>query len=120
MIRNIQAYILTTEFAPERVQISAATLVMCLDILPLPIVALYLKFIQRDWLFVGIFSISLSLFNCICTFFIPESPRFLFEKGEAAKAKNIINMMARMNGSDLADQNWRFLTKNKEKVNKGI
>lgn len=42
----------------------------------------------------------------ICSFLVPESPLFLYEKGLCEQARNVINKMARMNGSKLANELW--------------
>lgn len=41
---------------------------------------------------------------------LPESPRFLYDKGEFAHAKAVIFKMARMNGSKTLSTQWRFDT----------
>ena len=42
----------------------------------------------------------------ITSLFVPESPVFLYEKGKCEQARTIINKMAKMNGSKLAEEQW--------------
>ena len=35
---------------------------------------------------------------CICVFWLPESPRYLVQKGELDKARNVFEQIARWNG----------------------
>lgn len=44
----------------------------------------------------------------IASMFVPESPVFLYDKGKCEQARAIINHMARVNGSKLADEQWVF------------
>jgi len=102
MIRSIQAYILATELAPFRLQIIVATGVLGFDVLTMPISSVYFKLISDDWRNIGYFAIAYTTFISFCTLMLPESPRFQYERGEFDKARQIINKMAKLNGSSLA------------------
>lgn len=108
MIRSIQAYILATELAPFRLQIIVATGVLGFDVLTMPISSVYFKLISDDWRNIGYFAIAYTTFISFCTLMLPESPRFQYERGEFDKARQIINKMAKLNGSSLARWTWKF------------
>ena len=47
---------------------------------------------------------------------MPESPRFLYEKGEVNRARSIINAMARRNKSSMIEEIWIFEIENETRI----
>jgi hypothetical protein len=107
-IRNVSSYILAMEISPFRLQMLVATLVLSTDVMTMPISSVYFKFISDDWRPIGYFSIAFSFMNAIACLFMPESPGFLYEKGEFQKSKEIIYKIATRNNSDLKNETWSF------------
>jgi hypothetical protein len=50
--------------------------------------------------------VIINIFITILSFFAPESPLYLYEKGKCEQARNLINRMAILNGSSLAHEVW--------------
>ena len=108
-MRNINSYILATEFCPKRAQILAAAFLLCIDVSGIPISSIYFKFISDDWTYIEFVIAGYVFLVAIGGTFIPESPRFYYEKGEMALCREIILKMARINGApQLLKENWRF------------
>ena len=107
-MRNIQSYIIATELSPVRLQIVVTTVILGVDVLTIPICSLYFKFISNEWKYVTYAIIVIVSVATIAAMFVPESPLFLYEKEEYDRARAIINSMARVNGSILKNENWRF------------
>jgi hypothetical protein len=62
------------------------------------LVTLYFKFVSVEWVFVQMFGISLATFSLIALLWLPESPKFLYNKGRHNCSKNVLNTMAKLNG----------------------
>ena len=107
-IRNIQSYIIATELSPVRLQIVVTSVILGVDVLTIPICSLYFKFVNNEWKYVTYVIIVIVSVATIAAMFVPESPLFLYEKEEYDRARAIINSIARINGSSLKNENWRF------------
>lgn len=73
-----------------------------------PISSIYFKFISNNWIYIGYYAIAYNILLCILVPFLPESPRFLYDKGEFLEARKVIHRMAQMNKSTLASEKWIF------------
>jgi len=62
--------------------------------------------ITKNYIYFYYFAIGWTVILTICSFFVYESPLFLYEKGKCEQARQIINKMASMNKSSLATENW--------------
>ena len=107
-IRNIQSYIIATEISPIRLQIVVTSLILGVDVLTSPFCSLYYKYISDEWKYITYIIVPIATLMMISSFFVPESPLFLYEKGEYEAARKIVSSMARINGSPMKNQNWRF------------
>ena len=108
LIRNIQSYIIATELSPNRIQIVVTTFVLGIDVLTLPAWSLFYKFISNDWKYITYFIIPMSTLITIASLFVPESPLFLYEKGEYEKARKLIWNISKINNSSLQYEFWNF------------
>lgn len=108
MIRNIQSYILATELAPFRVQILVATCLLGFDVLVFPASSIYFKFINDDWRYIGYYAVVFTSLVTLGSMILPESPRFLYDKGDFNEARAIINNMAKTNKVKNFNSNWTF------------
>lgn len=85
-----------------------------------PFSAVYFKFISKEWkyLFIYIF-LPLTVIITLFSHFVPESPKFLYEKGRYSEAKAVIQKMGRMNKVEgMAEGKWEFISHDdrKEKI----
>ena len=104
--RNIQGYILSTELSPKRLQLLVWSVIFALDLIEVAFLSIYFMFISKNYIYFFYGAIAGTVIMTICSFFVPESPIFLYEKGKWEQARNLINRMARMNGSKLANDQW--------------
>ena len=44
----------------------------------------------------------------VCMAMAPESPRFLYEKGDYERAFNVINVISKINKGTIHEENWKF------------
>lgn len=108
LIRNITSYILSTELSPKRCQLIVVNWVLGFDVLTLPITSVYFKFINDDWKYATYAIVGLWTLITIGSWFLPESPRFLYEKGKFKEAREIVLKMAKMNKSTILTEEWIF------------
>ena len=104
--RNIQAYILSTELCPKRLQLSVWSCVFAVDVMQIALLSIYFMVISKNYIYFFYFWILVTLLITICSFFVPESPVFYYEIGLWEQARKIVNRMAKMNKSDLVNQVW--------------
>jgi hypothetical protein len=104
--RNIQSYVLATELSPKRLQLLVWSSIFAFDLIEVVFLSVYFMTITRNYIYFFYFSVGAAAVMTIWSFFVPESPLFLYEKGRWDKAREIIQKMAVMNRSKLADENW--------------
>lgn len=68
----------------------------------------YYRFVSKDWLPFQLFAMFLTLVCVITTFFIPESPKYLYEKGHYKKARDTLYFIRRCNLRGNERQAFRF------------
>lgn len=62
------------------------------------LVCMFFLWVSKDWRFLMIPTIALSIFGTVMMFFQPESPRFLVSKGKFDEARKVFSIIARKNG----------------------
>ncbi len=62
------------------------------------LVCMYFLWVSKDWRFLMVPTIVLSIFGTVMMFFQPESPRFLVSKGKFDEARKVFNIIAKKNG----------------------
>ena len=82
------------------------TLLLFSDAATMAILAIYFRFISKNWLWFQLFSLGLNIFSAFSLFAIPESPKFLHSKQQYAKAKRSLKFIARFNRRKLMDFNF--------------
>mmetsp|Transcript_201 Transcript_201/g.195 ORF Transcript_201/g.195 Transcript_201/m.195 type:complete len:106 (+) Transcript_201:575-892(+) len=80
-----------------------------------PLGAFYFRFISNDWLYLFIAFLVVTGVIAVLSMILPESPKFLFEKGKYEEAREVVIRMARMNGvEEMAKGCWVFEGEEKE------
>ena len=108
IIRVKTVFILNSEITMKKQQIFIACIILAFNSTPIFFATTYFKYISKDLTYYYYFIVFLAALNVVCRFLVPESPRYLYEKGEFDKARNVINKMARVNRSDMISENWLF------------
>lgn len=62
--------------------------------------------ITRNYIYFFYGALGATAVMTVCSFFVPESPLFLYEKGQCDKARTLINKMSKMNGTKLHEEHW--------------
>lgn len=107
--KNIETYVMATEFAPVRHKVVVTTIILCANSLVMPVTAFYFRFISRDWRWIFYVYTAITTVISILANFVPESPRYLYEKEKYTEARFVINKMAHMNSkSELVPGTWIF------------
>ena len=71
--------------------------------------ALYFRFITKEWVYYVYFSLAILVFSLIGIFFIPESGKFLYERGRFDDARKTFKYIAKFNGKkDIDIDKLRF------------
>lgn len=68
--------------------------------------SVYFGTISKNWHYFYYFAVAVTILVNILSFFYPESPVFLYEKGKCEQAREVLNRIAAMNGSKLATEPW--------------
>lgn len=114
--KNLQTYILATEYVPLRSKVAVTTVLLGLNSMYLPVTAFYFKFISQDWRYIYYVYTLLAVIATILTLFLPESPHYLYEKEKYSECRLVVNKMAKMNsGSRLVPGCWVFDKESPEK-----
>jgi hypothetical protein len=70
------------------------------DMTTIAIIQLYYIFIGRDYLTLILWTTIAAIASWfLCIFVLPESPKLLLAQGKAQKAINVLNYIAKINGS---------------------
>ena len=114
--KNIIFYNYTMEVVnPAKKQLVVTTQALCETSLIIPLSFFYQR-ISNNWMYVQYVSIGMTLTSFIfVSFWLEESPLFLYNKGLYSKAKSSLRKMARFNGLDI-DENFIF-DKEEEQLN---
>ena len=64
-------------------------------------------FVSNEWKYYYILAIVISVVSFPLVFYIPESPKFLYEKGRHYELRKIIKRIAKTNNVDM-DENYVF------------
>ena len=116
-----------TELCSKKNQFYASMFISGCDIIVYIPSSIYFKYISKDWRYLFYIYFSLSVVFVSLSYFVPESPRFLYEVGNLnhsnckslrrpnryyIKARSILNTMSESNNSSLHNSNWNFYKEN--------
>ena len=72
---------------------------------------IYFWKINKDWFYFAMVGYCLNLFAAACAWFLPESPRYLLEKGKIEELKESMEVIARVNQKPLRFNQEQFKPK---------
>lgn len=64
--------------------------------------------VTRDYIYFFYGVVVMGFLITLSSFFVPESPLYLYEKGKCEMARKVINKMSRVNSKTLHKENWIF------------
>ena len=109
LFKNTQAFILLTECVCSKHKMYVTSIVLSTNGIILIFTAVYFKFIDKDWKFLYYIFGAIAILAALATHLLPESPKFLHENNKYTQARQVINLMARINWSSTLTQNdWIF------------
>jgi len=76
--------------------------------------SLYFKFISNEWQYFFYIPIALCSILLLLMTMAPESPVYLYEKGNFSRAHNVINMISKINKGSIHHEKWMFYGENNE------
>lgn len=91
-------YTLLLENMPKSKQVLIGSLEFVMEALVIFLICAYFLWISKDWRFLMIPTLALSIIGTLFMFFQPESPRFLVSKGRYDEARKVFNLIAKRNG----------------------
>lgn len=71
-------------------------------------VAIYFQFISDQWIYFYIIPIALCAILTLLIILAPESPKFLYEIGNFQRARNVINIISKINKGHIHENPWTF------------
>mmetsp|Transcript_1707 Transcript_1707/g.2367 ORF Transcript_1707/g.2367 Transcript_1707/m.2367 type:complete len:209 (+) Transcript_1707:277-903(+) len=91
------SYVWLSECVGNAYKSTAFTIINVFEGLTLAVVGLYYLFISRDWYYLCLFMLLISILATMLTPLCPESPRWHLTCGNRAEAINELNRMASLN-----------------------
>ena len=98
-IRNSVSYVWASECVPLPKKSIVFTIINLVDAIPVTVTCLYFRYVSKDWYTLNFYQLVICYIAFIAMFMCPESPRWLLINGKSAEAINVLNHMAKMNGS---------------------
>lgn len=100
--KNMMIYIYLVEMSPARHQMLMAVIALTTDVfVPLVYMSLYFYFGGKEWK-VGFYPVLILPFiSFMLSFFIPESPRYLYARRFTSKLKKTMKRIASINGTEM-------------------
>ncbi|CAI2368137.1 unnamed protein product [Moneuplotes crassus] len=88
------------EFLQKKYQIWSSSICQIINACVPMLLSLYFWKITDYWAYFFYSTLTICILNCLNSFFIPESPRWLFSQQRDQEAVDILNEIARMNNKD--------------------
>jgi len=77
-------------------------------------VAVYFRFISKNWLWWEVFGLTLTVFSTICLFLLPESPKYLWSAKKYKEARESLAYIAKINKKTSYTKKFKFETEVEE------
>mmetsp|Transcript_24333 Transcript_24333/g.30181 ORF Transcript_24333/g.30181 Transcript_24333/m.30181 type:complete len:110 (-) Transcript_24333:793-1122(-) len=90
-------YLYLMEMMPKHSQTTVGSTWGVCDAMIYLFATIYFWQIGKDWYFVGVIGFLMNLFTSVTAWFLPESPRYLLEKGEIEELETTMAVVARVN-----------------------
>jgi MFS family permease len=97
------------ELVPERHRQIIGSVLLFADATTIGLIAVYFRFISKQWLYFQYFSLGLNLIATVVILFVPESPKYLHGRGSYQKAKDALTKIARFNKAQSYNREFKFV-----------
>lgn len=101
-------YVYLLELIPAAWQTYAGTAFLIADGTTTVLVALYFRYISKDWLWFQVFFFSLMTLATLACFLVPESPKYLYGYRKFRYARAALDKIAWFNGVPNRNTKYRF------------
>lgn len=91
-------YINISEYVHTPYKNAVSTLLLVFEQFVAFIIAFYFKFISTNWLYLQIFGVTVNLVAVIGSYYIPESPEYLYSFYKFEETRKVIKWIALKNG----------------------
>jgi MFS family permease len=105
-IRSVSAYIYILELVPKRYNSMLGSLFLFFDSFSLIGLAVYFKYISKDWHSMFHFYLALFIIASVIAIFMPQSPKQLLSKHRFAEARQSFNTIAWYNSKPPLDPDY--------------
>ena len=96
--KHFVGYSYLLELQPQNKQVFVGTAMLMFEALAYLSICAYFYFISKWWHYIEIPTISLALLGVVCSYFLPESPRYLLSQHKFEHAKEVFSVIAKWNG----------------------
>ena len=88
-----------SEFLPDKYWPIAISLKNVFDSAIMIVQSIYYSFC-KDWIYIHLLGLTVAIIVVICLYFIPESPKYYYSKGQFDKSRQVFSTIAKVNGKD--------------------
>lgn len=95
--REQVSFVYMCELVPVKNRTIIGSILLFSDATTIGLLALYFRFLSKNWLYFQYVSCGLNLLASLCLLAVPESPKYLHSKGNFKGAKDALAKIASMN-----------------------
>lgn len=96
-LRNTIGFVYGMELIPKTNQVAISTIQKMIEQAPAIIGVIYFRFITKEWIYLQLVGVTLSITAAALIWILPESPRYLVSVHQYEKARDAFNYIARYN-----------------------
>jgi hypothetical protein len=105
------AHVYLQELMPQRYKTLSGLFVQFADSVTLVLVALYNRYVSRNWIYFQILGVTLTFVSLVTLAAIPDSPKYLYSKGRFKDSRKALQFIMRFNSCLSANQKDMLITK---------
>ena len=98
-IKIAVSYVWACEVVPVSKKSISFTVINIIDIMTVSVSCAYFAYVSKDWYTLNFYMLCFSYVGFFCLFLLPESPRWLLLNSKTKEAIEVLNGIAKLNGS---------------------
>jgi putative MFS transporter len=87
------AHVYLQELMPVSYRTAAGTLAQFADAATIVILALYFRFVSKDWLPFQVLGLAMTFISAVALALVPDSPKYLYSKGKFQEARDALKLI---------------------------